>query len=263
MASVLLFNLGAVVLFMFFIWLLSLAKRDASIVDMFWGLGFILVAWITFIRTDGYLGRRILVSSLTTIWGLRLAIHIFVRNHGKGEDPRYAAMRERHGERFWYMSLATVFMFQALLLWIVSLVNQVSQIHAMPAVITWLDIAGIIVFGTGFFFESVGDWQLRKFLENPASRGKLLESGLWAYTRHPNYFGESLIWWGMYLIALSSSSNLWVIISPLLITFLLLKVSGVVLTEKSMAAEHSDYDDYVERTSSFIPWFPKKRRKIA
>jgi steroid 5-alpha reductase family enzyme len=259
MASILIVNLGIVLAFMVAVWLLSIAKRDASIVDIFWGLGFVLIAWMTFIRADGYIGRRALILVLVTAWGLRLAIHIFLRNHGKGEDPRYAAMRERHGSRFWYVSLVTVFMLQAVLLWIVSLAGQASQISPTPETFTWLDIAGAIVWGTGFFFESVGDWQLKNFLKDPANRGKVLDWGLWAYTRHPNYFGESLIWWGVFIIALSSPANLWTIISPLLITFLLLKVSGVALTEKSMTTEHSDYGDYVKRTNAFIPWFPKKK----
>jgi steroid 5-alpha reductase family enzyme len=261
MLSVILFNLAAVVVFMVCIWLLSVVIRDASIVDIFWGLGFVLLAWLTFIRADGYLGRKILVSFLVTVWGLRLAIHIFLRNHGKGEDPRYVAMRERHGDRFWYVSLVTVFMLQAVLLWIVSLVAQVSQISPVPARFTWFDVAGTMVWGVGFFFESIGDWELKEFLKNPANKGKVMDKGLWAYTRHPNYFGESLIWWGMFLFALSSPANLWTIVSPLVITFLLLKVSGVTLTEESMATEHSGYDEYVNSTSAFIPWFPKKRRK--
>jgi steroid 5-alpha reductase family enzyme len=263
MISILLFNLGAVVVFMVLVWLISVVRRDASIVDVFWGLGFVLVTWLTFARADGYLGRRLLVSFLVTVWGLRLAIHIFFRNHGKGEDPRYAAMRERHGQRFWYVSLVTVFMLQAVLLWIVSLVAQAAQISATPAWFTWLDVAGTAVWGVGFFFEAVGDWELRDFLKNPANKGKVMDKGLWAYTRHPNYFGESLIWWGMFFIALSSPGTIWTIISPVVITFLVLKVSGVALTEKSMAEEHDDFDDYVQRTNAFIPWFPKKKGKTA
>lgn len=263
MVPVILFNLLVVVIFMGCVWLLSVAMKDASIVDVFWGFGFILVAWLTFGRAEGYLGRRVLVSVLVTVWGLRLAIHIFLRNRGKGEDPRYAAMREHYGDRFWYVSLVTVFMLQAMLLWIVSLVAQVSQLFPTPARFTWLDVAGAIIWGIGFVFESVGDWQLRSFLKNPENRGKVLNRGLWAYTRHPNYFGESLIWWGIFLVALSSFANLWAIASPLLITFLLLKISGVSLTEESMASEHSDYGDYVNSTSTFIPWFRKRRGKTA
>jgi steroid 5-alpha reductase family enzyme len=219
------------------------------------------VAWFTFIQSDGYIGRKLLVSLLTTLWGARLAIHIFVRNRGKGEDPRYKAMRAKHGERFWWVSLLTVFMLQAVLLWVISLVVQVSLISPLPKKLVWLDVAGIIIWTVGFTFEAVGDWQLTRFVRNPANKGEIMNSGLWGYTRHPNYFGESLIWWGMFLFALATPRSVWVVISPLLITFLLLRVSGVTLLEESMLSSHPEYQDYVRNTSAFIPWFPKKGRR--
>lgn len=262
MYSILGLNLFWVILFMTGVWLISLWKKDASIVDVSWGLGFVLVAWLTFARADGYLGRRILVMALTTLWGLRLSLHIFLRNKGKGEDPRYAAMRERHGEKFWWMSFFTVFMLQASLLWIISLVVQIAQISPGPVGLIWLDIVGLLIWAFGFLFESIGDWQLKEFQKNPENSGKVFDGGLWRYTRHPNYFGESLVWWGMFFIAAATPGGLWVIISPILITVLLLKVSGVVMLEELMTTTHPEYTDYVRNTSAFIPWFPGKRRQV-
>lgn len=263
MSSILLINLAVVFLFMACIWLLSVAKKDASIVDIVWGLCFILLAWLTFGQADGYVGRKLLVSVLVTIWGLRLATHILFRNRGKGEDPRYMDMRRRHGKAFWYVSLFKVFLLQATLAWIIALVIQVPQFSSTPSRFTILDLAGVVIWCTGLVFESVGDWQLTQFLSKPSNKDQLLTSGLWAYTRHPNYFGESLIWWGFFLIALSNSGNIWLIMSPLLITFLLLRVSGVALLEKSMVNDHTEYSDYMQNTSAFIPWFPKTKETSA
>ena len=255
-------NLVAVIILMLCVWAVSLARKDAGIVDVFWGLGFVLVAWLTFIRADGYVGRKVLVTTLTTAWAARLSLHIYLRNRGKGEDPRYGAMRTRHGTRFWWVSLFTVFLLQALLLWLVSLVIQAPQFSMKPAGFTFFDLAGTTIWAIGFLFEAVGDWQLKNFQRDPSNTGKLFTGGLWAYTRHPNYFGESVLWWGMFLIALATPQNVWVVISPLLITFLLLKVSGVVLLEKSMVSAHPDYQDYIRRTNAFVPWFPKREGEI-
>ncbi len=253
-------NLLVSIALMFCVWLLSLPKKDVSIVDGFWGLGFVLIAWITFFTAEGYAGRRLLLSLLTTVWGLRLAAHIFWRNRGKGEDPRYAAMRQTHGEKFKWVSLFTVFGLQAVLLWVVSLVVQVGQLSRMPSHFTWLEVLGTGIWAVGFFFEAVGDWQLARFKADPANEHKIMDRGLWACTRHPNYFGESLIWWGMFLIALSTHHGIWGLISPLVITFLLLKVSGVTLTEKTILDVRPEYSDYIERTSAFVPWFPKRKK---
>jgi steroid 5-alpha reductase family enzyme len=259
MTSILLFNLCAVIVFMVCVWLVSVAKEDASIVDIVWGLGFVLLAWLTFGRSHGYFGRKLLILILVTLWGLRLATHIFLRSRGKGEDPRYAEMRKRHGNRFWFVSLFTVFLLQGVLLWIIALVIQVPQFSRMPPRLTMFDFAGVVIWCTGFLFESVGDWQLTRFLNEPSNKDKLLTDGLWAYTRHPNYFGESLIWWGFFAIAVSNRGNIWLIVSPLVITFLLLRVSGVTLLKKSMVTAHTDYEEYKQNTSAFIPWFPKTK----
>jgi steroid 5-alpha reductase family enzyme len=243
---------------MFGVWLLSLVKRDASIVDVFWGLGFVVVAWITFLRSDGFLGRKILITLLTTVWGLRLALHILIRNWGHGEDRRYQAWRARYGNRFWWVSLFTVFGLQGVLLWIVSLVLQVGQISIIPAKLGIFDLLGAMIWTVGFIFEALGDWQLYRFKAEPENKGKVMNKGLWAYTRHPNYFGDSLVWWGLFVIALATPGSGWMVISPLLITFLLLRVSGVTLLEKTIADRRPEYQEYIKRTSRFIPWFPRK-----
>jgi len=226
--SIFVTNLFAVMVMMFGVWVLSLIKRDASIVDVFWGLGFVVVAWLTFLQTDGYLGRKILITLLTTLWGLRLAMHILIRDWGHGEDRRYQAWRAQYGARFWWVSLFTVFL-------------------------------GTIVWTVGFIFEAVADWQLYRFKADPENKGKVMKKGLWAYSRHPNYFGESLIWWGLFLITLATPGSFWTVISPMVITFLLLKVSGVTLLEKTIVDSRPEYRDYIESTSSFIPRLPRKR----
>lgn len=258
--SIFITNLATVMAMMFAIWLLSLIKKDASIVDVFWGLGFVMVAWLTFLQADGYLVRGVLITLLTTLWGLRLALYILVRNWGHGEDRRYQAWRAQYGPRFWWVSLFTVFGLQGLLLWVISLVLQVGQISAIPARLVIWDFLGAIVWTVGFLFEVVADWQLYRFKAEPDNKGKVMNKGLWAYSRHPNYFGESLVWWGLFLITLATPGSFWVVICPLLITFLLLKVSGVTLLEKTIVESRPEYEKYVKSTSSFIPWFRKKEK---
>ena len=252
-------NLLAAVLFMAFVWLLSLPTRNASLADIFWGLGFVLLAWLSFFGAGGYLGRKLLLTLLTSAWGLRLSLHIAWRNWGHGEDRRYQAWRAKRGASFWWVSLFTVFLIQAVLLWLVSLAVQIGQTSTTPAHLTGLDLLGSLVWVVGFTFEAVADWQLARFKADPANRGKVMNQGLWRYSRHPNYFGESLIWWGLFLIALATPHGWWALISPLVITFLLLKVSGVTLLEKDIVERRPEYREYLETTSAFIPWFPKTR----
>jgi steroid 5-alpha reductase family enzyme len=166
-------------------------------------------------------------------------------------------MRKNHGRNFWWVSLFTVFMLQGFLLWVVSLPVQLGQWERLPTTLTWLDGVGTLIWIVGFTFEAVGDWQLARFLKNPENRGSVMNKGLWAYTRHPNYFGESLIWWGMYIITLAVPGTFWGIIGPITITFLLLKVSGVPMLEDLMR-EQPAYRDYIGKTSAFFPWFPRK-----
>jgi steroid 5-alpha reductase family enzyme len=251
-------NTIAALFYMVLLWPVSLIKKDASIADIFWGLGFVMIAWLSFFITDGYVVRKLLIVCLTSIWGIRLFVHILLRHIGKGEDPRYGVMRKNHGKNFWWVSLFTVFMLQGFLLWVVSLPVQIGQWASLPASLTWLDGLGTLIWVVGFTFEAVGDWQLAQFLKNPENRGSVMNKGLWAYTRHPNYFGESLIWWGMYIITLAVPGTFWGIIGPVTITFLLLKVSGVPMLEDLMR-EQPEYRAYIEETNAFFPWFPRKK----
>ena len=174
------------------LWLLSLLLRNSSIVDIFWGAGFALTAWIDYALTPGgFAGRKLLTCLLITIWGLRLALHILRRNWGKPEDYRYAAWRRDAGPRWWWLSFFQVFLLQGVLLWLISVPLLAAQISPAPPRLTWLDGLAVMVWSVGFFFEAVGDWQLARFKADPANRGRLLTTGLWRYTRHPNYFGDA------------------------------------------------------------------------
>jgi len=240
--------------FMTIVWIVSVRLRNASIVDICWGLCFILQVWVYFAATpEGFSGRKILLGLLVTGWGLRLSIHIFRRNRGKPEDSRYQAFRQHFGpERYWWVSLFQVFWLQGGLSWIVGLPLLAAQISALPDRLTALDLAGSIGWAIGFGFEAIGDWQLARFKANPANRGKVLDSGLWKYTRHPNYFGDALQWWGFYLIALAAG-GWWTAFSPIMMTTLLLRVSGVSLLEKSLAQSKPGYHEYMATTSAFVP----------
>jgi steroid 5-alpha reductase family enzyme len=221
-----------------------------------WPLAFIAVAITALIAGSGDEGRRILIACVVAIWGARLSIHLLVRNAGKEEDFRYAAMRAKRGHRFWLTSLVTVFLLQGLRVWVVSLPVQLSAIPDRP--LGWLAIVGAIMWAIGVVFETIGDTQLMRFKANPGSRGQVLNTGLWRYTRHPNYFGDFLVWWGIFLIAAESGAGAWGVAGPLLMTLLLVKVSGAGLLEKDIAVRRPGYADYVRRTSGFIPRPPKR-----
>ena len=255
-------NLTAVILMMILGWFLSLILKNVTVVDSLWGLGFVLIAWLTFFLTDGFLGRRLLIALLVTVWGLRLSIYLSRRNWGKGEDPRYGSWREKSGKHFWIVSLFKVFLLQSLFLWAISLSLQYGAASKTPAMITCLDLCGLSLWMVGFIFEAVGDWQLAAFKSNPANKGKVMDRGLWAYTRHPNYFGECLMWWGIFVIAFSTPNSWWTVLSPLIITAVLLKMTGIPLTEKTIVAHRPGYIEYIQRTPAFIPWFPKKKKKV-
>jgi steroid 5-alpha reductase family enzyme len=218
----------------------------------------VLTAWLTFALAEGFSGRRWLVMVLTTLWGLRLCAYLSYRNWGKGEDPRYGKWREASGDNFWIVSLFKVFLLQALFLWVIALVVQVPQMAPQPAHLTVWDGLGAAVWLTGFAFESVADRQLQRFKADPRNKGQVMDRGLWRYSRHPNYFGECLIWWGLFLIAFSVPGGVWTVISPIIITLVLLKMTGVPLTERTTMESRPGYRDYMRRTSTFIPWFPRK-----
>ncbi len=249
---------AAVGTLMLCIWLLSIALRDASIVDIVWGLGFAMVAAVGFVVGDGSSDRRTLIAVLTIVWGVRLAVHLFLRNHGSGEDYRYRAMRRRWGPRFGLISLVTVFALQGVLMWVVSLPVQAAQVARTPDGLTVLDVIGVVLWAVGFTFEVVGDVQLQRFKADARNEGVVMDRGLWRYTRHPNYFGDATLWWGLGFIALASGAW-WSLAGPLVMTVLLLRVSGVPLLERRMARTRPAYADYTARTSAFIPLPPKTR----
>ena len=254
-------NLAAVTTMMYVGWLISILHDNVTVVDSLWGLGFILVAWLTYFQSDGFWGRNILIATLVTVWGLRLSIYLSIRNWGKGEDPRYGGWRKKSGDNFWLVSLFKVFILQALFLWVISLVLQIGQLAGKPAAFTWLDIIGTVIWLVGFLFESLGDSQLARFKSDPTNKGRVMSEGLWAYTRHPNYFGEFLVWWGLFMITLATPGSWWTILSPVIVTLVLLKMTGIPLTEKALIERRPGYGDYVRRTSAFVPWRPAKEAK--
>jgi steroid 5-alpha reductase family enzyme len=234
------------------LWLLSVALKDSSIVDIFWGPGFVLVAWVVALQV-GWSPRGALAVGLVTAWGLRLAAHLAIRNIGKGEDPRYQAMRRARGPAWWWKSLFIVFAFQGVLMWVVSLPLQQAVVRGGP--LGGVDALATAIFAAGLFFEAVGDWQLVRFKARPGNRGRVMDQGLWRYTRHPNYFGDFLVWWGLFGIAVAAGAW-WTVVSPLVMSLLLLRVSGVTLLEQGMRSRPG-YEDYVRRTSTFFPRPPK------
>jgi len=239
------------------LWLVSLAKRDASIADVFWGPGFALAAGTAFVVGEGGdPARRALALGLVTLWGLRLGGYLLWRSWGEDEDPRYQAMRRHHGERFGRVSLFSVFGLQGALLWFVSLPVQVVQLSPGGG-LGWLDALGTAIFAVGLFFETVGDAQLARFRADPANAGRVMDRGLWRYTRHPNYFGDFCVWWGLFVIALSTPAGIFTLASPIAMSVLLLRVSGVALLERSIGRRRPGYARYVERTSAFFPRPPR------
>jgi steroid 5-alpha reductase family enzyme len=247
----------AIAVLMLGTWLLSLLLRNASIVDIVWGLGFVVVAWVVRLQGDTETARQWLLVALVTIWGLRLAGYLFWRNHGQPEDYRYRAMRKRWGGRFPLVSLVTVFTLQGVLMWIVSLPVQLGQVPDEPG-LGALAVLGTIVWLVGFAFEAGGDYQLARFKSDPANEGKVMDRGFWRFTRHPNYFGDACAWWGIAIVAAESGLGAWGIIGAVVMTVLLLRVSGVALLEKSLKKRKPEYQAYIDRTSAFIPFPPKK-----
>jgi steroid 5-alpha reductase family enzyme len=256
--SILLVNAAVVAALMLSVWFVSTAIRDVSIVDIVWGPGFALIAWVTFALADGSTPRRVLIVVLTTIWGLRLGTYLASRNLGKPEDFRYAAMRRRYGDRFPLVSLGLVFGLQAVLMWIVSLPVQVAQVQDTPTGLTALDVIGAGLWAVGLAFESIGDAQLARFKRDPANAGRVMDGGLWRFTRHPNYFGDFLVWWGIYAVALATGDAWWTVIGPIVMSVLLLRVSGVTLLERSLRKRRPGYEEYARRTSAFVPRPPRR-----
>jgi steroid 5-alpha reductase family enzyme len=237
------------------VFLLALVLKDNSIVDIAYGMVFTAAAWVLTAGLGSAHPRQALLLFMVTAWGLRLAIHLFVRKRGKGEDFRYRAWREQWGRTFIVRSYFQIYILQGLVILIVAS-PVIAGITRPGGPLGILDLAGAAVWFTGLYFEAVGDWQLMRFKADPMNRGRIITTGLWRYTRHPNYFGEALLWWGFYIVALGSPGAWWTIISPLTIDFLLLKVSGIPMLEKRYKG-NPEFEDYKKRTSPLIPWFPK------
>ncbi len=258
-ASVFLATAVAVLVSVVLLWVVSVRIKDASIVDIFWGLGFVLIAWVARFVAHGDASRQNALVVCTTLWGIRLGGYLFWRNHGKGEDYRYRAMRKKFGDRFAVVSFRTVYLTQGVLMWVVSIPLQLGQMKSVPSGLGLSGVVGVALWAIGLSFESIGDWQLARFKANPASAGQVMDRGLWSWTRHPNYFGDVCVWWGLFLIAVRPGGFVIAsIVGPLAMTFLLVKVSGVPMLEKTIGRRRPGYIEYVARTSPFFPLPPKR-----
>jgi steroid 5-alpha reductase family enzyme len=258
-----LINAAVILGIMTVMWIVSLILKNASIVDIFWGTGFAISAWVYHLLTPTPSGdlalRKWLLGILVTIWGLRLSFYILWRNWGKPEDFRYRKWREENGKRWWWFSFFQVFLLQGFLMWVISAPLLAAQIGATPPRLGLFDVLALFLWLIGFFFEAVGDLQLARFKADPANKGRVLDRGVWRYTRHPNYFGDAAQWWAYYLLSLAAG-GWWAIFGPIIMNLLLLRVSGVALLEKTLKETKPQYRAYIESTSAFIPWFPKKKR---
>ena len=238
------------------IFIIGQVTKDNSIVDIAWGSGFVISAIYNFFRSSDHAIRGMLIMICIMVWGLRLTYHIAKRNLGKPEDYRYVNMRKKWGKQFVLLkAFMNVYLIQMLIQYIVTLPviygNKVTQD------LKWYNWSGILLWGIGFFFEAFGDYQLKNFKKDPKNKGKLMDRGLWSLTRHPNYFGDSAMWFGIFLLAIDQVSGLWIITGPALMTYFLVFVSGVKLLEKKYEGRQ-DFETYKKRTSAFIPWFPKR-----
>ncbi|MGI9270853.1 MAG: DUF1295 domain-containing protein [Woeseiaceae bacterium] len=238
-------------------WLYSVIRTDVSIVDSLWSLFFLLAASIYAYMSQPLSIRGLGVFILVAVWSIRLSAYITIRNHGTAEDYRYQTIRANNEPNFWFKSLFIVFVLQGLLAWAISVPLLVAI--SSPAELTWLDGLALALFVVGLVFEAGGDYQLARFKADSNNSGKVMQSGLWRYTRHPNYFGDFCVWWAFFLFALAAGAW-WTIVAPLLMSFLLLKVSGVVMLEKTIGDRRPEYTNYIEQTNAF---FPGPRRSIA
>jgi len=231
-------------------WLISVVKNDVSIVDVLWGPMFLVLLLVYSAQVDSLGPRAALVLTLVAVWAIRLSVHIAWRNHGQPEDRRYRQIRFNHEPHFAIKSVYIVFGLQAALAWIIGV--QLAAAVTSQAALGALEYAGVALWLIGFAFETIGDLQLARFKRDPANSRRVLDRGLWAHTRHPNYFGEFVLWWGYFLIALGGGAW-WSVFAPLLMTELLLKVSGVALLERDIGRRRPEYDDYIRSTNAFFP----------
>jgi steroid 5-alpha reductase family enzyme len=234
------------------LWLVSLALRNASIVDIAWGPGFVIVGAAYLALAQSTTARGLLVMALVTVWALRLAIYIGRRNIGHGEDHRYAKWRSEAGGSFWWRSYFKVFLLQAVVLWVVSSPLLLATLPGGASALGPLDVIGLTLWLVGFLFEAVSDWQMSRFKADPANKGQVMSSGLWGLSRHPNYFGEAVLWWGIGLLALPTGG--WLALGgPALMMFTLMRVSGVTLLDRAMVERRPGYAEYIRSTPAFFP----------
>lgn len=245
----------AIGILMLITWIVSVVVNDASIVDIIWGFGFVVATWAAFIAAPETTDRGLLVAILVSVWGLRLSLYLGWRNIGKGEDKRYQQMRKKNPDSFWITSLYKVFGLQAVLMWIVAVPAVVSQ--SSEGSLFWADYVGVGLWLVGLFFETVGDIQLARFKARPDSKGKVMDRGLWRYTRHPNYFGDFCVWWGIYIVA-AAGGAWWTVFAPIVMSALLMRYSGAGLLEKTITKRRPGYEEYMARTNAFFPGPPKK-----
>jgi steroid 5-alpha reductase family enzyme len=256
--SILVGNLAGILVLAVGLWIASVRLRDVSIVDAWWPVFFVWVGWHTALRTGLTPGKTLLMT-LVSLWALRLGAHLAIRNHGKPEDARYAAFRQHFGaSRYWWFSFFQVFLLQGVLAFLISAPLQVAGSAQGPDPVTDLDLLATLVFYTGFFFEAVADQQLQRF-RRVRKPGQVLDKGLWRYSRHPNYFGEALLWWGLGLFALDVPYGWLALGGPAILTWLLLRVSGVAMLDELLRRTKPGYDDYIHRTSAFLPRRPRKQ----
>ena len=253
-------NFGVAIAAVLVLWLISIPLRDVSIIDMFFAVILLAIAAVSFVLGNGVPARKELILLLVGLWAIRITAHLVKRNWGHGEDPRYTKLRSWTADdrSFIWLSLKKVFLLQGVVIWFVSLPVQVAQVYTTPVSLGWLAWSGSVVWAVGLFFESVADYQLARFRADESNRGKVLQTGLWRYSRHPNYFGELCIWWGLFLIACENPIGIFTVIGPLAYSYLIINVTGQRTLDKKLAREKPAYQEYMERTSGLIPMPPKK-----
>ena len=255
-------NLGIAIAAVLVLWLISIVIRDVSIIDMFFAVLLFSITVASYWLGNGATARKQLILTLVGLWAIRITVHLIKRNWGHGEDPRYSKLRTWvNDERaFIWLSLRKVFLLQGIVIWFASLPVQVGQVYTAPAALGWPAFLGIALWLIGFFFETVADLQLTRFRADPANKGTVLRTGLWRYSRHPNYFGELCVWWGLFLVACDNPIGLLTIVGPILYTYLIVNVTGQATLDKKLAKERSGYKDYMESTSGMIPMPPRRSR---
>lgn len=240
------------------LWIISVFLTNVSIVDPFWGMSYVLAGIWYYLQTDGFEIRKQIVLALVIIWGLRLSIYLMWRNFGKGEDFRYKQFRKDYGEkRYWWVSFFQTFLLQGILAWFISAPLLAAMYYSNNSALGIFDYLAIIIWIIGFTFEAGGDFQMARFKSKSTNKGKVLNKGFWKYTRHPNYFGDATVWWAYGLFSIAAGAYI-PILGSILMTFLIIRVSGVMLLERSLKDKKPEYQDYIRKTSAFIPWFPKK-----